>query len=490
MIPVSKTYRGQFCISAKGQRPILENHQMLGEMVLEYERGMPFHEVLDGRGTVVGVVLGILIDPDNAIVESGPIHLDFAGSEEDFPVHLEDRIYSYGGSWVMVMNTPACCRLYLDPCGSLSVVYSRAKAVAGSTVGLLLEDNEYTAAYDRELHEELEVSSGGWIPGGMTAHHGINRVLANHYLDLRTWTLTRHWPGRDFTPRLSLEEAGQRIAQIVTGTIGAMQSDGSTVLAITGGKDSRLLLAGCRSYLANIDLITIDLPGSERDVYLAKKIAQIDSRLRHRTLAPILASEEERVLWLYNASHCVGGVNQYYSPSLKPLRGYKYFISGAAGEIGRAFLWRKNDDATSVLDSRGLIARLGLRYNLCLAQQLDAWLEDVRAFGLFTVLDLAYLEHRVSAWAFSQAYAYVVKGDMNQITPFNNRELIGILFSLQPDHRRLERYITEGIQQMWPALLEVPFNRYGSIRDYSELLKIVSNPGRLASKFRKLKFGK
>ncbi|MGO1499880.1 MAG: hypothetical protein ACTHWH_01180 [Marinobacter sp.] len=490
MIPASKTYSGQFRISARDQKPILENCQTLGGVVIEYDRKIPRHEVLDSAGTLVGVVLGILIDPHNAVVKSGSIHLDITESEEDFAAHLEDRIYIYGGSWVMVMRTLTSLRLYLDPCGSLSVVYSQDKAAAGSTAGLLLNDSEYTATFNRELHKELEVLQSGWFPAGMTAHRGINRVLANHYLDLRTWTTTRHWPRRDFVTRLSLEEAGRRIAHILMGTIGAMQSDGPTVLAITGGKDSRLLLAGCRPYLDYIDLVTIDLPGSERDVYLAKSIARIDSQLRHRILGPVLASEEERKLWLYNASHCAGGMNQYYSPSLKPLKSYKYFISGAAGEIGRAFLWRKNDETTSVLDSKGLIARLGLRYNLHLEKEMDKWLEEVGALGFYTVLDLAYLENRVSSWAFSQAYAHVGKGDMNQVSPFNHRELVGILFSLQPDDRQLEKYITEGIRRMWPALLEVPFNRYGSIRDYSELLKAASNPGRLASKLRKLMRGR
>lgn len=493
LIPATKTFNGQFRVSLTPEGWPCEaalNHSLeLTGVWIHYDGLATEHRLYDGDRKLIGAFIGVLIDPQASEVVNGSVDLEIAVDDEEFVRLLEDRIYRFSGCWILILAIPGLRRIYLDPCGSLSVVYSAEKALAGSTAGVLLSDQEYVSHYQRDLHKRLGVAQSGWFPGGMTAHRGVRRVLANHYLDLETWLLHRHWPLHDFT-EMPLNQGAAQIAKLIKASVEALYKDGPTVLAITGGKDSRLLLAACRDCLPGIDLATIGLPGSERDVHIARKLAGIDPTMHHQVLKPIRASGEERTRWLYNASHCLGGVNQFYSPSLAPLTGYKYFLSGAAGEIGRAFLWRASDAADSRIEARELIARLGLRFNLELEDDLVAWLKGVRDLDFFTVLDLAYLELRVSSWAFAQSYAYVGKGYMTQITPFNNRELIAILCSLHPDHRRSEAYIQEGIQTLWPALLGVPFNRYGGLKDCWELIRPLTDPVRVASKLRKLVLGK
>ncbi|MBS3803300.1 MAG: hypothetical protein KGY54_02050 [Oleiphilaceae bacterium] len=481
-----KSKLGQFCVSFYGRLLQLENWLQIGELTLEYDSQLQLHPLFDREGVALGIILGVLIDTEQSRVVIGNVCLDVGANDPDLAQEVENQVYRYSGSWILILETENYSRIYLDPCGSLSLVYLSDKSVAASTTGLLLDDQAYVDNFDQGLYEALGVEKNGWFPAGLTAHHGVKRLLANHYLDLRSRQTKRHWPRQDFTSTLPLSKAAERISQLITAAVEAMKNDGPTVLAITGGKDSRMLLAGCRNSLANIDLITMDLPGSERDVYLAKKVTALGKEMKHSVLPCILASREERQTWRYKASHCVGGNNQYYSPSLKPLARYKYFISGICAEVGRGFLWRDTDYADLHIDTAELLARFGLKRHPRLDEPLANWANGVRSFNCYTVLDLAYTELRVSAWAYAHAYAYACKGSTTEISPFNSREIIEIFFSLAPEYRRSGAYIQEGISMMWPELLTIPFNRYGDPRDYWETIKALSDPARVASKARKI----
>ena len=93
----------------------------------------------------------------------------------------------------------------------------------------------------------------------------------------------------------------------------------------------------------------------------------------------------------------------------------------------------------------------------------DAWLESVRPFNSLTQLDLAYLELRMSAWAFAQSYAQ--DAIVDHLHPLICRETYQLMLELPPDAKRQKRLIFDGVDQLWPELLEIPINRYGDARD-------------------------
>ena len=486
VIPKRKSRSGQFAICLAGSEPLFSSSLQIGEWVLSYDTLASVHRVFDKSGYLVGAFVGVLIDYAQEIVVTSDITLTVSEDDERFIETIEAQIYRYAGSWLFLLATDAQQRIYLDPCGSHSLVYEPTRKIAASTVGLILDDVEYQERFDRVLHDAMEINKTGWFPAGLTAHHNVKRLVANHYLDLVTWGGRRHWPLCDFEAKRPVAEVGPHIARLISATLKALKNNGRVALAITGGKDSRLLLSACREFISEIDLLTIDLPGSEKDVYLAKALTDLDNTMQHAVLPPVRADEEQRTAWLYNASHCVGGVNQYYSGSLAPILGNKYFISGAAGEIGRAYLWRDGDNSNTALSAKGLIGRLGLKHHERIEAAITSWLGEVKNFDLYTILDLAYAELRVSSWAFVQSYAYAGKGRITQISPFSNRELISLLFSLPPADRRSEAYVYTGIEAMWPDLLKVGFNKYGDFRDALQFVRRAINPGRLAHKLRSL----
>jgi hypothetical protein len=120
------------------------------------------------------------------------------------------------------------------------------------------------------------------------------------------------------------------------------------------------------------------------------------------------------------------------------------------------------------------------------AAAVEAWMKTVPEVDGYLTLDLAYLELRMSCWAFAQAYA---TPDNCAIHPLISRESFTAMLSLPPEWRRSNRMITRGIEIAWPELLSLPINRYGDYRDMLRPLgRAFRNPQLVVKKLRK-RFG-
>ena len=123
---------------------------------------------------------------------------------------IEEQIYRYAGSYVFVLDDTEHRRVYLDAGSSLSAVFAPDRLLCASTTGLLLDAQEYARRFDKELHDYLHVADAGWFLAGLTAHRGITRMLANHYLDLDDGVQHRHWPHAPLPVAKEPDEARRR----------------------------------------------------------------------------------------------------------------------------------------------------------------------------------------------------------------------------------------------------------------------------------------
>jgi len=482
--PDNRKYSGMFLISTDKKESPLEKSVEINGMHICFSKTANLISVIGKDNEQIGFLIGIVVDYKNNKIITKEIILTI--DNDDYINSIESQIYMFSGSWAFILCDKNHRRLYLDSCGSYSAVYDTSNKSTASITGLLLNDEDFIERFDGDLHTELEVNNFGWLPAGLTAHKGVKRLICNHYLDLTTYKSIRHWPKQEFVCNKNVELISKKIAQIIQATVHSLSDDGKTCLTLTGGKDSRLILSSVKKFKSKVELATINLPGSELDVYLATKIASSDKNLKHTIYPPVKASTNRRIEWLYNASYCVGGVNQYYSPSIRPLSKFKYLVGGAAGEIGRAFLWHDSDTRDMPITASLLISRLGLKYNYKVEEKIEEWLSDLQSYDAFTILDLAYAELRVSPWAFAQSYSYEGREKLTQISPFVNRELITLLFSLPAKARRNEEYVYEGVNYLWPELLQIQFNKYNDYRDYIQKIKRLFIPGVLISKLRKV----
>lgn len=481
-IPKSnRKFKGQFLIHRGAAAGVFTASHPLGGWTIEYNNPLTAIPVVDHSAAQIGVFIGTVVDSaQERVLEQSDV-ICWPGDARGSMSAIEDFIYLFAGTWIFVLVSGALTRVYLDPAGTLSLVFDPETQRAGSTTGLLLDEVDYQTRFQAQLHSHLEISSDGWFPAGLTAHQGVRRLLANHYLDLATFEEKRHWPIEGTFSHCSSTDAADRLLNRTCRTIRALAQAGRVILPLTGGQDSRLLLASSLVSGCQIDLMTVAFPRSARDVSLAKRLATISTQNTHSLLPARRMGPGQQESYAYNSSHCVGGANQQFDYPLD--KRYRYFLNGCGGEVGRAFLWRKTDTASSAVSARSLVRRFGLRKHHLVATEIDRWLHSLPTLDVFSILDLAYLELRLSAWAYAQAYAYPGVGSVIHISPMVSREVFAAFLSMSPADRLARRFMVEAIQRSFPELMNIPINRYGDLRD---CLAIINKAHRFRSKLRKI----
>ena len=478
-----KTWQRQFLITrGTPQRDGWTSCVAIGSTKLYLYPGARTLPVRNGSGKMIGAFVGTVIDHEAGRVCRDSLTFDCPADPSHLDQAIENFAYRFTGSWLFVIAAAGTERVYLDADGTLSLVYDREQHAAAATTGLLLDDQQYRARFQADLYDALGVAGEGWFPSGLTAHRAIHRLLCNHYLDLKTWTARRHWPQGDLSWRTNPRDGAERISQIVRGTVKALIAEGSTAAALTGGNETRFLLAACRDLKDDLEFVTVAGPSTRRDVDLAGRLADL-GKLRHVLLPIKPASLEAQAAWRYRASHCITGSNMVNHPSISPLARHKAFIGGLGGEIGRAFFWRPADSGTMALDGASIVPRFGMPTHDAVVEATTRWHDSVKDMNPLTRLDLAYLELRMSAWAFAQEYT---DSTVPHVHPLIGREAFRLMLELPPEAKRASTLLKEAITQRWPELLTVPINRYGDYRDVLAMVRMSANPQLVAKKLRKL----
>lgn len=437
--------------------------------------------VCDGCGAVIGFVIGTLIDYEReCVVHESIVCSASSGTAVITLTDLEEWLHRYGGRWIAVFNFAGIKRIYVDANASLGVVYDVQKKVAGSTSSAILDKYEYRERFREKVFRKLNVRHRGWFPATVTAHFGVERLLPNHFLDLRDWQQYRHWP-RLSSEVESVDISLRRICDVVARHINAAVKDGAVCCSLTAGQETRTLLACSTGLYDVIDFVTIDSRGDALDVLRARELA-CRFNLRHTVLPEVRADAQGIEEWIFNTGHCIGGKLASASASVRPLLPYAYHIGGHGGEVCRGFLYRSGDKETDHLSSRRLLARLGLPKVRLIESAIDRWLRGLPALPLSRVLDLAYIELRMSSWGF--AHSYTGTGPQ-EIHPLICRESYALMMGLPVAAKRTEP-LARAVSLCAPELLSLPINSYGDYRDQLAFASKLANPSRVINKLYRL----
>ena len=431
-------------------------------------------------GDGLGVVVGDAIDLDAGRRVAGAIEAPEAPLDA-----VVDSLYRrLAGTFLIVTSLPEARRAYLDCIGGMPLVYSPDRQLAGSTTGMILDESDYVARFDRRLFEDLGILGQGWFPAGLTAHRGVYRLLPNHYLDLDSWTTQRHWPDGPIDERDDPDEVCRSISGEVYKQIEALLELGPIAMALTGGGDSRAVLSSIRSLASRLDFVTIDARTgtSDRDVAIASTLAKRFG-LRHTVIEPTFATSDQEHEWLYRTGHCVGDQNRRLHPTVRPMDHYAFFVGGLGGEIGGGFLWRDGDGPDDTIDPGLLESRFGNPRSPAVHDAIAEWLRSTEGFDAYATLDLAYLELRMGCWGSPQNHATLWERTFH---PLMTRRCFEAMYALPVDWRRHGRATRRIVELAWPELLEVPINSRGVVRDALDLLRrTLLHPELVVRKLRK-----
>jgi hypothetical protein len=264
--------------------------------------------------------------------------------------------------------------------------------------------------------------------------------------------------------------------------IEGLAAPGSVVQLLTGGNETRMLLACARRVTDRIEFATIRGPNLVDRSLTNRLVARY--RLNHRYLILKQADAASIHTWDLRVGHTLAGRNRKFHPTVSPLAG-RIVIGGLGGEVGRGFLWPAHDP-DQIDDTPTLIARLKLSAHPELVDAVDEWRRGLpQGITPLQLLDIAYLELRMSTWAYAQAYT---QPDIIELHPLTSRAQFTRMWSLPTEERRKNVLVTGVIQARWPELLsEIPINSYGDWRDKLERLRrAISRPDRAFRKIRQI----
>jgi hypothetical protein len=463
---------GQFILSAVSSRaPEGWLSDRVSRWCLSRHPALPAIRLRERGNGHVGWLLGYPISEEGRLLaEQEELQIP-AGGMASSPV-LEDFIYSFGGRFAAVVLGPHMARFYLDPCGSLSAVYCAHQEMVASTPTLI--------PIDDRTQERLELASAigiphrnGMYPLGMTPRHGVERILPNHYLDLTSYQLLRHWPKQPPSNGASLDEAIAEIIAIVRRNIAAVVAGTPTYLALTSGKDSRMLLACARDLKDRLELYTAQIPdgSAQVDCAVASSIAK-KYGLNHRILASEDATQEDLDEWMFRIGSSTGEVRGWKCATMyKRLPGGHAMLRGNVGELARGFWWRADDVETTVISPQRLLAACRCPPHDEPLARADAWLRMAPVANALELLDLFYLEQRLGCWAGVWPYAECDPGFV--VFPMCHRVIVERMRRLPAPFRRSGALMETIIAREWPELLDWPFNKLvGLQRVGAELGKI------------------
>jgi len=414
------------------------------------------------REDIEVILLGFIIDPYNPMHSSQDILKELI-SMTDYDKLLA-RTETLSGRYAIIFNNATSVKLCHDATGFREIYfYNDSKTIAcGSTSNILAHYFEIPRDNDPEIVKffESEVFNRfgrRWI-GTRTVYKDIFHLLPNHYLDLIKGKQHRFWP---VTRRMEISprEAAKSIAEILTGTYDAATSRYKLHQGLTGGWDTRLLLAASRNYIDKIHFYFIR--GMKSDIKLGNSpdynISQSIARTFNIPLEVVILDSEsvdeefKQVYYQNNALSRRALLPAYYDSKIKKLDNTMTVAGSGSNETLRLL----STIHRNVTNSNTMAHDLGYGDFIYIKQAIDEWLEESLPLKNmnYHLIDLFSWEQHFGNWgSLSGSEQDIVR---EELRPFNNRKLISTYNSLH-DHNRYKDYPighVETIKLLWEELL-------------------------------------
>jgi hypothetical protein len=430
---------------------------------------LPVIEIRAREGALLGWVLGYPITADGVLLSAGAA-LPFTLNLQDGAPAFERALYSLGGRFAAIYGLPGKPRFYLDPCGSLAVVFCPEESLVTSNP-MLVPYSEKT----EEDHELREATGGIWWYFGLTPRRGIERLLPNHVLDLSTWQTSRHWPSaEDLAVTKDTAGAVAELAALLERHITAALRARPTYMALTAGRHTRMLLACARHHLPRLTFFTTQIHDAHGrfDLEIAQQIAR-RFELAHLSLPWQEPTQRDLDEWLYRTGGCVVlGRPAEAIPTLRQLDPARGILTGMAGSVGEAELWRKADlQAREVSWRADLLDRFGCPPVPAVFERAERWFRDLPTRDVVGALGLRGLEQHLGCWVAPQEYGF--PRDAFVLSPYCHRRIVQLKLTLPPGYRWRDRLPDDLLKRRWPELSEIPFDKAFGMRGVPSLPKRV-----------------
>jgi hypothetical protein len=434
------------------------------------------------------ICFGYLLDPYNVDFSDSDILKNVASTSLTFDEVIENT-NRLGGRWVIAFKTHDELKFFNDATGLKQVYYTNKN-----------HDQYWVSSNSHILAEELGLQVSEefktdylfadkpndkyfywWQPAESSAYKELYQLVPNYYLDFSSKTVHRFWPNRKLD-NYSLKEIGDEISFQFRNTVQAAHKRFKIAVAVTAGKDSRLLMAVCKDFIdevyffinRNVNDNALDFtfpPTFLKELNLLDQYHQVICYPDRRS--PML-DEFERIN-IYKrptfSSDAIGMYEQYPSDYVA-----MYAVNSP---IIRQLGYFKHKPYTMNVFDWGHNTYMGCRPFVI--KYFKKWLNEIKSvtknYG-YTVGELFLIEQKLGSWSSNNRNEWDIAQECFE--PFNSRELYHLILSVDEKYRlnEEESLYMKLMNDTNPDLLRFGFPQY-------ELKKKLMKPDTLSMKIKK-----
>lgn len=458
-------FHSQFLLQPAGEPPFPDwPSRECGPWRLSSHPQLPVARILLPDGDHAGFVMGHVIRRDASFLQ-GDIEWNLPRDPEVANREIRRHLLNWDGRFAVIVLRPDLGHVYLDAAGTLPLVFCRRRRRLASTPGLIVFDEQPNRIFSISPDAFPADRADHFFPAGLTCDPEIRRLLPNHHLELDDWAARRHFPDGPITWASDdqIAESVRSIYRAIRRQFAALaRAHEKIYISLTAGRDSRVLLACAREFIDQVECVTfhgdptLDAKRLDREIpaRLAARLGFRHAVLETRgTLPPdVTIAYQRRTGFVVNPAKA----RNFDLACRRDLDMSAAWISGHGGEVGRAVYFARKLPPTEPIAAEILLTRLALGRRKEFVAPLSNWLKTLPPDHATHHLTLAYIEHRLGAWA--SPHLYGGAPFRTKLLPFCSHEVFQNMLRLPPEYQRGNALTRDIIRIAWPDLLSEPFN--------------------------------
>ena len=389
-------------------------------------------------------------------------------------------IHHLGGRFVLLIIFNGRFIIYNDACGLRSVFYifDNNSLFAASQPKLLqfVLDIERSENYDEYYNSKyVKNNIEHWIPTGISLFDDVYHLVPNHYLDSEIKKQIRFWPVEPIG-KLSVDYAAEKLSLLLKNSLHAANKRFKLALSLTAGYDSRIILSACKEIKDEIFIYTLqyrDLNLNSNDIKIPKNLAKHLGFEHH--LIDCRKEIDEGFAFVYEQNTDIPHLNDWGKIAFGMYLDFPkdhVAIKGNCVEIGRwpYYTLISNDQITSSHLINKFLPNCKISF---IHERLDEWYHEVEPLSYLGInfMNLFYWEQKLGSWqAQSQLEWDIVQ---EAFTPFNNREIISLMISVDKKYRLHSKYplFMKMMNKLWDEVLYIPIDPQTSYMEIKKRIK-------------------
>lgn len=458
-------YRNQFVLGPRYAKNFStwQNHEISNSIFLKSHPDLTITQLTKKEGSLT--LLGYMIDTEGNHQNDKDI-LNQLLTEKRCATDLIKSTFKFCGNWILIFKGKNKTFLFHDCVGARSVYYTDINktenlwvASQPSLIALAIKLYEDPKAVDFIMTQKTKTNDYWW-PGEKSPYTEIKALLPNHFLDLSDGKVYRYWPDKNIKI-LNENEAVEKISKRLQSTMYAATQRFDIALALSGGLDSRVILAASKNIKDKICVYNGKRPEMSKnhpDIVIPQRLTKRCNIEYHYIPQTLDIEEEFAKAYFLNAPHVFNQILPGLQAELKYFGQKKVGATGNILEVAR-FGYKVFNPEHQKPSGEYLAKITKMKGSSFACEAFQNWLNKLGNTFNLNIYDLFHWEQRDGRWLSNNCLVFPMAWK-EVLFPFNCRQLLIEFLSVSGSERMpVEyRFFKKLIQYMWPELLSEPIN--------------------------------